>query len=249
MASDGHRTLGSVAEIVGEDVDDLHHEVGVGSGETDLQIGDDWSRQGQVFLQHGCLKGEHVRPAGSKALVIVSKLDRLFRSVADAANVIADFDKRDIRLVAIAESFDMGSPYGRAMAQMASVFAELERAMIQERTRSAMSIKRARGERISGYAPFGWEFGRDGRLVGNAREQKVIAHVRRLRVKVLSYRGIATHLDREGVRPKRGRRWAHTTVKSMLTRNADWPGTDGGPKTEHCRKKVHENGLGRERVE
>jgi DNA invertase Pin-like site-specific DNA recombinase len=41
------------------------------------------------------------------------------------------------------------------MAQMANVFAELERAMIRERTRSAMSVKRSRGERISGHAPFG----------------------------------------------------------------------------------------------
>ena len=103
------------------------------------------------------------RPAGSKllaaarkgkAVVVVAKLDRLFRSVADAANVIDDFDKRGIQLVAIAESFDMTSPYGRAMAQMASVFAELERAMIRERTRSAMSVKRKRGERISGHAPW-----------------------------------------------------------------------------------------------
>jgi hypothetical protein len=43
----------------------------------------------------------------------VAKLDRLFRS---AANVIDDFDKSSIQLVAIAESFDMTSPYGRAMA-------------------------------------------------------------------------------------------------------------------------------------
>ena len=83
-----------------------------------------------------------------------------------------------------------------------------------------MSVKRARGERISGYAPFGWDFGRGGRLVRNPREQKVIAHVRRLRAKGLSYRGIATRLDGEDIRPKRGRRWAHTTVKSVLTRNA-----------------------------
>ena len=111
------------------------------------------------------------RPAGSKllaaakkskAVVVVAKLDRLFRSVADAANVIDDFDKRGIQLVAIAESFDMTSPYGRAMAQMASVFAELERAMIRERTRSAMSVKRSRGQRINGHAPCGWDFGRNG---------------------------------------------------------------------------------------
>jgi hypothetical protein len=52
--------------------------------------------------------------------VVVSKLDRLFRSVADAANVIADFDKKVIQLVAIAEGFDVTNPFGRAMAQMAS---------------------------------------------------------------------------------------------------------------------------------
>jgi DNA invertase Pin-like site-specific DNA recombinase len=72
----------------------------------------------------------------------------------------------------------MTNPYGRAMAQMASVFAGSERAMIRERTRSAMSVKRSRGERISGHAPLGWDFGSGGHLVENAREQKVICRMR-----------------------------------------------------------------------
>src|SRR6185437_13967939 len=155
-----------------------------------------------------------------KVVVIVAKLDRLFRSVADAASVIDDFDKKGIELVAIAEGFDMTNPYGRAMAQMASVFAELERAMIRERTRSAMDVKRSRGERISGHAPFGWDFGPDGYLVSNAREQTIIALMRGMRAEGLSYRGIATRLDAEEIVPKRGRRWIHTTVKSILTRDA-----------------------------
>src|SRR6516162_5021494 len=185
----------------------------------------------EVFEDPGISGGKPLasRPAGSEllaaakkgnALVIVSKLDRLFRSVADAANVIADFDKKGIRLVSIAESFDMSSPYGRAMAQMASVFAELERAMIRERTRAAMNVKRARGERISGYAPFGWDFGCGGRLVVNVREQRIIARVQRFRAEGMSFRGIATRLDRQRIPPKRGRRWVHTTVKSILLRNA-----------------------------
>ena len=135
------------------------------------------------------------RPAGSqllaaahksKALVIVAKLDRLFRSVADAASVIADFDKRGIRLVALAEGFDLRNPCGRAMAQMASVFAELERALIQERTRSAMEGKRSRGERISGHAPYGWDFGSGGLRIENCREQRIIAQMRQLRTKGMS---------------------------------------------------------------
>ena len=169
------------------------------------------------------------RPAGrqllaaaykGKALVIVAKLDRLFRSVADAATVIADFDKKGIRLVALSEGFDLRNPYGRAMAQMASVFAELERALIQERTRSAMDVKQSRGERISGHAPYGWDFGSGKLLLKNHREQRIIARMRKLRTEGTSFRGIATRLDREGIRPKRGRRWAHTTVKSILLRKA-----------------------------
>jgi DNA invertase Pin-like site-specific DNA recombinase len=166
----------------------------------------------ETFEDPGVSAGEPLasRPAGSKllaaakkgkAVVVVAKLDRLFRSVADAANVIEEFDKRGIKLVAIAENLDMTSPYGRAMAQMASVFAELQRAMIRERTRSAMSVKRSRGERISGHAPYGWDFGRGSLLVENVREQKVIARMRRMQAEGMSYRGIAVRLDAEGIRP------------------------------------------------
>src|SRR5215470_14470121 len=165
-------------------------------------------RLAKVFEDPGISGGKPLatRPAGSqllaaakkrKVLVIVAKLDRLFRSVADAATVIADFDKRGIRLVALAEGFDLRNPYGRAMAQMASVFAELERALIQERTRSAMDVKRSRGERISGHAPYGWDFGSGGLLLKNRREQRIIARMRRLRTAGMSFRGIATRLDRE----------------------------------------------------
>jgi hypothetical protein len=56
--------------------------------------------------------------------------------------------------------------------------------------------------------------------VENAHEQKIIARVRRLRAERLSYRGIATRLDEEGILPKRGRRWIHTAIKSILARNA-----------------------------
>jgi DNA invertase Pin-like site-specific DNA recombinase len=183
----------------------------------------------EVFEDPGISSGKPlaIRPAGSrlltaakktKAVVVVAKLDRLFRSVADAASIIADFDKKNIQLVAIAEGFDTTNPYGRAMAQMASVFAELERAMIRERTRSAMNVKRARGERISGHAPYGWDFGLGGRLVANVNELKIIAYIRQLRAEGMSFRGIASRLDREGIPPKRGRRWMHTTVKSILLR-------------------------------
>jgi DNA invertase Pin-like site-specific DNA recombinase len=69
--------------------------------------------------------------------------------------------------VALSEWFDLRIPYARPMAQIASVFAELERASIQERTRNAMNVKQSRGERFSGHGPYGWDFGSGGLLIEN----------------------------------------------------------------------------------
>jgi DNA invertase Pin-like site-specific DNA recombinase len=155
-----------------------------------------------------------------KAVVVCAKLDRLFRSVSDAAGIIDEFGKKGIQLVAIAEGFDMTSPYGVAMAQMASVFAQLERAMIRERTKNALSVKRGRGERISRHAPFGSDFTVEGKLIDNANEQGTITRMKAWRGAGVSYRGIADRLNQEGIAPKRGGRWVHMSVKGILARCA-----------------------------
>ncbi len=154
----------------------------------------------------------------NKPVLVVAKFDRLFRSVADAAQSIADFDRRGIELVAIAEGFDMTNPYGRAMAQMASVFAELERAMIRERTKAAMNVKRGRNERMSHCVPYGWDEGEAGALIRNEREQRIIAWMRQLKGKGKSLRRIAALLNDRGVEPKRAKRWLHSSVLRILAR-------------------------------
>ena len=182
----------------------------------------------EVFEEAGVSGGKLLseRPAGKRLLarakrergiVVVAKLDRLFRSVADAAQTIAAFDSCGVELVAIAEGFDMTSPYGRAMAQMASVFAELERAMIAERTRAALKVKRSRGERISRHAPFGWDF-EGGKLVENGEQQRTLAQIRGLRDEGFSLRQIAELLNERNVKPKKGKAWSHSTVVRILGR-------------------------------
>jgi DNA invertase Pin-like site-specific DNA recombinase len=114
----------------------------------------------------------------------------------------------------------MTNPFGRAMAQMCAIFAELERSMIRERTRSAMGVKRSRGQRISRHAPFGWDFGPDGNLVGNANEQEAIRLMRQLRDEGKSFREIASILDGKGIMPKRGTAWLFTSIKGILARSA-----------------------------
>jgi DNA invertase Pin-like site-specific DNA recombinase len=184
-----------------------------------------------IFEDAGVSGGKALatRPAGAqlmaearkkKPVLVVAKFDRLFRSVADAAQTIADFDKRGIELVAIAEGFDMTNPYGRAMAQMASVFAELERAMIRERTKAAMNVKRGRNERMSHKIPFGWDEGAEGVLLWNEKEQRVIARMRQWQRDGKSLRQIAAMLNDQGVEPKRAKTWLHSSVLRILARTA-----------------------------
>lgn len=169
------------------------------------------------------------RPAGQQmlatikrrpALIIAAKLDRLFRSVADAATTITDFGKRDIELVCIAEGFDMSSPVGRAMTQMAAVFAELERSMIGERTKAALGVLRKRHMRISRHTPYGRNLEDNGHLSSNAQEGEVIKRMVTMRREGLTYRAIAAELNAGGVPPKRGAQWIHTSVRSILNRAA-----------------------------
>ena len=76
----------------------------------------------QIYEDAGVSGGKPLstRPAGAlllanarknKPVVVTAKFDRLFRSAADAANTIADFDRKGIELVAITEGFDMTNPF------------------------------------------------------------------------------------------------------------------------------------------
>lgn len=188
---------------------------------------DHWleSRECQTFTDEGVSGAIPMakRPEGARLLatavkgdiIVAAKMDRLFRSVADAANTLADWKKAGIKLVAITEGFDMTTAFGRAMAQMASVFAELERAMISERTRNALAAKRLRGER-TGSVPFGKRL-EHGLLVDDPDEIATLAHMRQWRADGHSLRTIADMLRKAGLRNKNGRkRWCHTSVASIL---------------------------------
>ena len=189
-------------------------------------VPDKWADNTQDFVDDGISGSVPLgnRPSGrvlietAKAgdVIVVAKLDRLFCSVADAAVTLAEWAKHDIQLVALAEGFDMTSPYGRAMAQMASVFAELERAMIGERTKAALQAKRRRGERV-GTVPYGFECV-GGRLIENARELEVVAQMRQRRASGMTLRDIAAKLNEDCVPAKRGGVWRAQSVASILKR-------------------------------
>ena len=148
--------------------------------------------------------------------VVVAKLDRLFRSVADAAATINAWIKDDITIISIAEGFDMGNPYGRAMAQMASVFAELEREMIRSRTKDALDAKRSRGECV-GEVPYGY-FRMADLICPYLPEQKVISDMCAMHFNGLDFRKIADALNKDNITAKKGGVWHKTQVRRVIER-------------------------------
>lgn len=153
--------------------------------------------------------------------IVVAKLDRLFRSVADAATTLDHWCKVGVKLVSVTEGFDMTSPYGKAMAHIMSALAELERDMIRERTKAALGAKRARGE-VLGQVPYGFDCV-DGKLVANIKEHEVIAGIVRWHELGNSQRWIADWMNKWGHPCKRGGKWRQSMISEILRRHLTQP--------------------------
>jgi DNA invertase Pin-like site-specific DNA recombinase len=78
--------------------------------------------------------------------VIVSALDRLGRSTADIAQMLHDWQQRNITLIAVRDGIDTSTPTGTMMAQIMAVVAEMERSFILERTAAGRAAAKASGK-------------------------------------------------------------------------------------------------------
>jgi DNA invertase Pin-like site-specific DNA recombinase len=80
--------------------------------------------------------------------LVVAKLDRLSRSIINAANMIEAAQKQGWSLVVLDMNLDLTTAAGRMMAGQLMLFAQYERELIGERTSVALAAKKARGERV-----------------------------------------------------------------------------------------------------
>jgi DNA invertase Pin-like site-specific DNA recombinase len=80
--------------------------------------------------------------------LIVWKLDRLGRSLHDLIGLLDDLKTRGVAFKSLTESIDTATATGRAMWQMVGILAELERSLIQERTKAGRAAAQARGVRM-----------------------------------------------------------------------------------------------------
>ena len=92
---------------------------------------------------HACNRG-----LGKGDTLMVVRIDRLGRSLADLVSTLDDLAARGVRFCSLTEGIDTSTPIGRMVYQLAASFAEYERALIRERTCAGIDAARAAGRRI-----------------------------------------------------------------------------------------------------
>jgi len=107
----------------------------------------------KIYRDEGISAQERNRPGLDNALAalqpndqfVIWKLDRPFRSLSHALEVLDYIEKRGAEFLDITEGIDTKTPFGRCIYQIRSAFAELELNLIKERTKAGMAAAKRRG--------------------------------------------------------------------------------------------------------
>lgn len=148
--------------------------------------------------------------------VLVLRRDRLARD-AVSAGIAQRLIERQGGVVRSCDGMtDAQGPEGALLRAVLDALAEYERLLIRARTKSALSVKRERGERI-GSVPWGMALAKDGvHLVVNRKEAEAVAIAHRLHRRKRSLRDIAATLDKRGFRSRAGGRLWPASIQGML---------------------------------
>ncbi len=114
----------------------------------------------RVYVDHGMTGTNRARPGLGEALaacragdtLVVTKLDRLARSVPDARDIVDDLTGRGVRLNIGGSLHDPTDPVGRLLFTVLSMIAEFEADLARSRTREGLAVARAKG-RLRGKQP------------------------------------------------------------------------------------------------
>ena len=131
-----------------------------------VHYGEEALRDAVIYEDEGFSGGNLNRPAFKEMMtavkkrkhkaIIVYRLDRISRNISDFSGLIEELSYLNVAFISIREQFDTGSPMGRAMMYIASVFSQLERETIAERIRDNMHELAKTGRWLGGTTPTGY---------------------------------------------------------------------------------------------
>jgi len=140
--------------------------------------------------------------AGRIDVVVVYKIDRLTRSLADFAKLVEAFDAKSISFVAVTQQFNTTTSMGRLTLNVLLSFAQFERELSSERVRDKIAASRRKGKWTGGTVPLGYD-GKDKKLVVNKTEAETVRAIFHLYLELKSFSKLVSELDHRGIVTKR----------------------------------------------
>jgi DNA invertase Pin-like site-specific DNA recombinase len=149
-------------------------------------------------------------------VLLVAKRDRLARDVVVGAVAERLAERLGARILSADGTGNGDGPEAQLLRHLIDCFASYERALIGARTKAALRVKKAKGQRV-GAIPYGYRLAEDGtNLERDPGEQTVIRLVKRMRKRGKSLRAIGEALTAKGHETRTGGYWHVQTLSNIL---------------------------------
>ena len=136
--------------------------------------------------------------AGKIDVIVVYKVDRLTRSLADFAKLVELFDQHNVSFVSVTQQFNTTTSMGRLTLNVLLSFAQFEREVTSERIRDKISASKRKGLWVGGMAPLGYDT-KDRRITVNEAEADRVRTIFRRYVELGSLNLLMADLRKRGI--------------------------------------------------
>lgn len=135
--------------------------------------------------------------AGRVDMVVVYKIDRLTRSLADFAKLVERLEAAGASFVSVTQQFNTSTSMGRLTLNVLLSFAQFEREVTAERIRDKIAASKKKGLWMGGLVPLGYDKGEDG-LVINGQEAEIVRRLFEAYLEFGNVRELKQYADRKG---------------------------------------------------
>jgi len=134
--------------------------------------------------------------------VVVYKVDRLTRSLADFAKIVEQFDAQGISFVSVTQQFNTTTSMGRLTLNVLLSFAQFEREVTGERIRDKIAASKRKGMWMGGVVPMGYDL-QDHRLILNPQDAAFVKEIFEAYLKQGCVSKLQEYLEQKGIRSKK----------------------------------------------
>ncbi len=204
-------TRKSSEEGLEQDFNSLHAQREACEAFIRSQKSEGWRLVETAYDDGGLSGGTMERPALQRLLadialrkvdtVVVYKVDRLTRALADFAKMVEVFDAHGVSFVAVTQQFNTTTSMGRLTLNILLSFAQFEREVTGERIRDKIAASKRKGMWMGGNVPLGYNV-EDRKLVVNAAEAETVRTIFRRYRDLGCVRLLKEELERNGIRGK-----------------------------------------------